>query len=76
MQFFLGLDGFTHEPVLDPSLFVHIRKRFGKEAFDELNKTIIRKAYQEMEVKDNQDDTDGGNEVGTACACNKGKNEA
>lgn len=71
MQFFLGLDGFTHKPVFDPSLFVHIRKRFGAEAFDELNKLIIREAHKEVEEQENQQDRDDKSEGGTPS--NKGK---
>ena len=41
MQFFVGLKEFTTEPVFDPSLFVEIRKRIGKEMFDKLNEMII-----------------------------------
>ena len=31
MQYFLGLEEFIIEPVFDPSLFVEIRKRIGKD---------------------------------------------
>ena len=41
MQYFLGFDHFSFEPVFDPSLFVHIRKRLGNEAFEQMNKVII-----------------------------------
>ena len=38
MQFFLGFDRFSSEPIFDPSLFVLIRKRLGDSDFDEMNK--------------------------------------
>lgn len=53
MQFFLGFDHFTSEPVFDPSLFVHIRKRLNKASFDIMNKTVMSAS---LDVKD--EDTD------------------
>lgn len=44
MQYFLGLDGFTTEPVFDPSLFVYIRKRLGSGLLDQMNQMIITRA--------------------------------
>ena len=45
MQYFLGLDHFTMEPVFDASLFVSIRKRLGNESFDVMNQLIMKKAF-------------------------------
>jgi len=42
MQFFVGLEGFQTEKIFDPSLFVTIRKRLGKESFDALNASLIQ----------------------------------
>ncbi len=44
MQFFLGLDHFTFEPVFVPSLFVHIRKRLGNAEFDRMNLEVVQSA--------------------------------
>lgn len=44
MQYFLGLDQFHPDPLFDPSVFVDLRKRMGKDAFDEFNEIIINKA--------------------------------
>lgn len=44
MQFFLGFDHFISDPIFDPSLFVHIRKRLGNIDFDKMNQSIISKA--------------------------------
>lgn len=44
MQYFLGLSGFTSEPVFDPSLFVSIRKRLGNDQFDLMNQELIARA--------------------------------
>lgn len=55
MQFFLGFDHFSSEPVFDPSLFVHIRKRLGSEDFDKMNQIIIAKALNLNTQNDNFD---------------------
>ncbi len=52
MQFFVGLAEFQTEPIFDSSLFVTIRKRLGKEAFDKLNNALI-KAYSSKVDKRN-----------------------
>lgn len=44
MQYFCGLEGFTTQPVFDPSLFVKIRKRLGGAEFDKMNRSIIEEA--------------------------------
>lgn len=41
MQYFLGLEGFSHKAVFDPSLFVSIRKRLGLLEFDEMTNGLI-----------------------------------
>lgn len=41
MQFFLGLENYTPEPLFSPTLFVEIRKKLGKEVFDEFTNIII-----------------------------------
>jgi len=42
MQFFLGLDTYRLGPLFSPTLFVEIRKKLGKETFDEFNNIIIQ----------------------------------
>ena len=42
MQYFLGLKGFSTQPVFHPSLFVEIRKRIGTTAFDKLTQDLIK----------------------------------
>lgn len=59
MQFFLGFDHFSSEPVFDPSLFVHIRKRLGNEDFDKMNQIIIAQA---LNLKPQKEDSDSKNE--------------
>lgn len=62
MQFFVGLKGFSSEPIFDPSLFVTLRKRIGATTFDTLNADLIKsisdpkdKGHQK---KGNQNDQD------------------
>jgi len=51
MQFFVGLDGFQTKKIFDPSLFVTIRKRIGKDAFDQLNVELIKSISKDKDVK-------------------------
>ncbi len=44
MQYFCGLPGFQQEKPFDPSLFVDIRKRMGKDKFDAFNRIIIEES--------------------------------
>jgi transposase, IS5 family len=41
LQYFVGLKAFTTKPIFDPSLFVTLRKRLGKDVFDELNAAFL-----------------------------------
>jgi IS5 family transposase len=54
MQFFIGLKEFTTQPVFDPSLFVDIRKRAGKEVFDSLNVELIKSVSEKGDKKHNR----------------------
>lgn len=40
-QYFLGLEEFRTEPLFDPSMMVHFRKRFPAEKIEEINKLIF-----------------------------------
>ena len=67
LQYFVGLTEFTTEPVFDPSLFVEIRKRVGKEVFDELNEMLIesatmKKTKKGIKKKKKEDREDGEND--------------
>jgi IS5 family transposase len=42
-QYFVGLKAFTNKPIFDPSLFVTLRKRMGKDVFEKLNQAFIDK---------------------------------
>lgn len=62
MQYFVGLSGFTTDPVFAPSLFVEIRKRIGNEEFDLLNVELIKSLSQKKDeshnAKNKKDDND------------------
>lgn len=75
MQFFLGFDHFSSEPVFDPSLFVHIRKRLGNEHFDKMNQIIIAKALNLSNQEDSSGfkDDDKNNDFPSDKPRNKGK---
>lgn len=51
MQFFVGLKGFQTEKVFDSSLFVTIRKRIGKNEFDQLNEKLIKNLSDKKDAK-------------------------
>ena len=44
LQYFCGLEAFTTKAVFDPSLFVDIRKRLGREEFEKINRHIIEES--------------------------------
>jgi hypothetical protein len=53
MQYFLGLQEFTDEPLFNASMMVHFRKRFPAEKIEEINRMIIA-------AMKNTDDDDSG----------------
>jgi len=80
MQYFIGLKEFTTEPVFDPSLFVEIRKRIGKESFDRLNELLIKSVSWEKDQnpikKKRQKAKEGGQEKEEGPKKNRGKMQA
>ena len=61
MQYFLGLTGFEAEPLFDPSMMVHFRKRFPVEEVAKINEYICTGNWPEqqrnVDRNDGQDDT-------------------
>jgi len=59
-QYFVGLRAFTNEPIFNPSLFVTLRKRLGKDVFEKLNQafidevTIIENAQKQAMLSENK----------------------
>ena len=78
LQYFLGLEAFTYEQVMTPSLLVSIRKRIDLDVFESLTDDLIRKGLKlktgvnpddvNTEVKDEDEDDDPDPHPG-----NKGK---
>ena len=46
LQYFLGYTSYEAEPVFSPTLFVEIRKRIGKEKFNEMSTVLISTALK------------------------------
>lgn len=46
MQYFLGLEAFTYEQVMTPSLLVSIRKRIDLDVFESLTDDLLRKGLK------------------------------
>ena len=69
MQYFLGLEAFTYEQVMTPSLLVSIRKRIDLDVFESLTNDLIRKGLKlkagakpedvSNEIKDDEEDDPG-----------------
>ncbi len=72
MQYFVGLSGFTTDPVFAPSLFVEIRKRIGNKEFDVLNVELIKSLSQQKDERHNENNKEEGGDEPK----NKGKMQA
>lgn len=51
LQYFVGYTEFSSTTPFDPSLFVKIRERLGKDKFDEFNQIIIEKAESKKQKR-------------------------
>lgn len=56
MQYFLGLDEFSPEPLFAPSLFVTWRKKFGNKAFNAFCEALIRIVIPERLIASEEND--------------------
>lgn len=79
-QYFLGLEAFTYEQVMTPSLLLSIRKRIDLDVFESLTDDLIRKglklkagANQEEADTVTKDDEDGDDHDDDPHPGNKGK---
>lgn len=50
LQYFVGLDEFTNEPIFDSSLFVHIRKRMDIESINSITLSLMKQAQKKEDV--------------------------
>ena len=81
MQYFLGLHEFQTEPLFDPSMMVHFRKRFPVEEVAKINEYVCTGKWPEeqrnVDRNDNSEDRDGppcaGKETGSKASAHKGK---
>ena len=66
MQYFVGLHEFHCEPLFDPSMMVHFRKRFPVEEVAKINEYIITGKWPEeqrnVDRNDDENNTDDGDE--------------
>lgn len=74
MQYFVGLSSFQTEKIFEPSLFVAIRKRLGKDFWNTLNEIIISSAGEDLpkESKEGKDDRDSGDDSSSGKMENQG----
>ena len=81
MQYFLGLHEFQTEPLFDPSMMVHFRKRFPVEEVAKINEYVCTGKWPEeqrnVDRNDDPEDRDGppcaGKETGSKASAHKGK---
>ena len=67
MQYFLGLHEFQTEPLFDPSMMVHFRKRFPVEDVAKINEYVCTGKWpEEQRNVDRNDDSEGGDEPPSA----------
>ena len=63
MQYFVGLHEFHAEPLFDPSMMVHFRKRFPVEEVAKINEYVCTGKWpEEQRNVDRNDETDDGDE--------------
>ena len=76
MQYFVGLHEFHAEPLFDPSMMVHFRKRFPVEEVAKINEYVCTGKWpKEQRNVDRNDETDDGDEP-PASPCGDGESGA
>jgi len=77
VQYFLGLTEFRKEPLFDPSMMVHFRKRFPAEEVEKINEELFRRMNEADDKPSDEDMPDEPGEVQTSEGekGNKSKNE-
>ena len=61
MQYFLGLTAFQAEPLFDPSMMVHFRKRFPVEEVAKINEYVCTGVWSEQQRKVDRNDAQDEN---------------
>jgi hypothetical protein len=65
LQYFLGFTRYRDEEPFHPTMFVHFRKRFGKESICQIIETVNNKARASTKnTKDDDKDNSGGSATG------------
>jgi hypothetical protein len=54
VQYYLGLNEFTQEPLFDPSMMVLFRKRFTKDFIDKINRIMFEPEAEAMLAKEKE----------------------
>lgn len=65
MQYFLGLHEFNPNPLFDPSMMTHFRKRFPAEDIARINEELYRRQHPPAVAPPKDDDPKGGGNHGT-----------
>lgn len=63
-QYFLGLGSFRMEPLFDPSMMVHFRKRFPADVINRINEYICLGRWPDDEDEGKDDDNEGAGTQG------------
>jgi hypothetical protein len=58
LQYFLGLNEYSHDRIFHSTMFVHFRKRFPAQAFKKVNDLIAKKAMDATTKKTEDDESD------------------
>lgn len=74
MQYFLGLEEFQTEPLFDPSMMVHFRKRFPVEQVAKINEFICTGVWPEETRNVDRNDCDNNDQKPAGGNSEKGKN--
>jgi len=51
LQYFLGYHEYQEEPLFDPSMMTHFRKRFQMEMVGQINETMVKQAWTKKDRK-------------------------
>ncbi|MGI0483688.1 IS5 family transposase, partial [Geminocystis sp. CENA526] len=66
LQYFIGLNKFSHQIPFHPSMMVHFRKRIGSEIIDRINETTVLKEFKkekEIEIEIEKQENESRQEI-------------
>jgi hypothetical protein len=66
MQYMLGLKEFSDKPVFDSSLFVTIRKRMGKDDFNDMSESLLKLQIKKAEEEKGKSDKGNDENMGSS----------